>query len=136
MDARPIWPAQLTRLRNHVTSIYLCTISYAQPNRAVREPISLQARPRPWRTDALEDSDFGGTARRLDRSRHRPPSHPALLGTGKPDSLFHDNAYSPDGDKYVFNRPSGIMLIDLGKLGTESPRAELVVPNGGVDRDA
>jgi len=28
------------------------------------------------------------------------------------------------------------MLIDLGKLGTESPRAELVVPNGGVDRDA
>ncbi len=50
---------------------------------------------------------------------------------GSQTLYFHDNAYSPEGDKYVFSSPSGIMLMDLAKLGTQPPKAELVVPNGG-----
>ncbi|MEO6528948.1 MAG: oligogalacturonate lyase family protein [Gemmatimonadaceae bacterium] len=50
---------------------------------------------------------------------------------GSQTLYFHDNAYSPDGSKYVFSSPSGIMMIDLAKLGTEPPRPELAVPNAG-----
>jgi oligogalacturonide lyase len=44
---------------------------------------------------------------------------------------FHDNAYSPEGDKYVFSSPSGIWLIDLTRLGAAPPQPELVIPNAG-----
>jgi len=50
---------------------------------------------------------------------------------GSQTLYFHDNAYSPEGDKFVFSSPSGIMLVDLAKLGSELPSAELIVPNGG-----
>jgi oligogalacturonide lyase len=50
---------------------------------------------------------------------------------GSQTLYFHDNAYSPEGDKYVFISPSGIMLLDLTTLGAEPPRPELIVPNGG-----
>jgi oligogalacturonide lyase len=44
---------------------------------------------------------------------------------------FHDNAYSPEGDKFIFNSPSGIVVVDLPSLGTQSPRRELAVPRAG-----
>jgi oligogalacturonide lyase len=50
---------------------------------------------------------------------------------GSQTLYFHDNAYSPDGDKYVFSSPSGIMLLDLKMLGKEPPKPELVVPAAG-----
>ena len=50
---------------------------------------------------------------------------------GSQTLYFHDNAYSPQGDKFVFSSPSGIMLVDLTRLGTEPPSPELIVPNGG-----
>ena len=31
---------------------------------------------------------------------------------------FHDNAFSPDGDKMMFNTPSGIAVVDVAKIGT------------------
>ena len=49
---------------------------------------------------------------------------------GSQTLYFHDNAYSPSGDRFVFSSPSGIMMIDLTTLGTQPPRAELIVPNG------
>ena len=49
---------------------------------------------------------------------------------GSQTLYFHDNSYSPEGDRYVFSSPSGIMLLDLTKLGTELPKPELVVPSG------
>jgi oligogalacturonide lyase len=48
---------------------------------------------------------------------------------GSQTLYFHDNAYTPDGDKYVFSSPSGIMLIDVTTLGTTPPKPELVVPS-------
>ena len=49
---------------------------------------------------------------------------------GSQTLYFHDNAYSPEGDKFVFSSPSGIMLLDLTTLGAQPPRPELIVPGG------
>jgi oligogalacturonide lyase len=50
---------------------------------------------------------------------------------GSQTLYFHDNAYSPQGDRFVYNSPSGIMLVDLTTLGTRPPAPELAVPRGG-----
>ncbi|MEO8622143.1 MAG: oligogalacturonate lyase family protein [bacterium] len=47
---------------------------------------------------------------------------------GSQTLYFHDNAYSPQGDRFVFSSPSGIMSLDLTSLGKQPPRAELAVP--------
>ncbi|MSU24003.1 MAG: oligogalacturonate lyase [Opitutus sp.] len=49
---------------------------------------------------------------------------------GSSTLYFHDNAYSPQGDKLIFSAPSGIGLIDLTKLGVEAPQPEVVAPGG------
>ena len=41
---------------------------------------------------------------------------------------FHQNAYTPKGDKLIFNTRTGIAVIDLTKLGKEPVKAEVVVP--------
>lgn len=50
---------------------------------------------------------------------------------GSQTLYFHDNAYTPEGDRFVFSSPSGIMLVDLTTLGTQPPKPELVVPGAG-----
>lgn len=50
---------------------------------------------------------------------------------GSQTLYFHDNAYTPDGDKYVFSSPSGIMLVDVTSLGTSPPKPALIVPSAG-----
>lgn len=41
---------------------------------------------------------------------------------------FHQNIYTPKGDKVIFNTRAGIVAIDLTKLGKEPVTPELVVP--------
>jgi len=41
---------------------------------------------------------------------------------------FHQNAYTPTGDRLVCDTRDGIAVIDLTKLGRESVKAEVVVP--------
>src|SRR6476661_4979152 len=50
---------------------------------------------------------------------------------GSQTLYFHDNQYSPEGDRYVFTSRSGIWLVDLTRLGKEPPTPELIVPNAG-----
>jgi oligogalacturonide lyase len=50
---------------------------------------------------------------------------------GSQTLYFHDNAYTPDGDKYVFTSPSGIMLVDVASIGKSSPAPELAVARAG-----
>ncbi|HEU4720643.1 MAG TPA: oligogalacturonate lyase family protein [Gemmatimonadaceae bacterium] len=50
---------------------------------------------------------------------------------GSQTLYFHDNAYTPDGDKYVFSSPSGIMLVDVTTWGKSPPKPELIVPGAG-----
>jgi oligogalacturonide lyase len=52
-----------------------------------------------------------------------------LSGDAGGSSLyFHQNAYTPSGDKLVFNTKAGITAIDLTRLGNEPVMAEVVVP--------
>jgi oligogalacturonide lyase len=41
---------------------------------------------------------------------------------------FHQNSYTPKGDKFVFNTTSGIAVVDLTKLGKETVKPEVVLP--------
>ena len=40
---------------------------------------------------------------------------------------FHQNTYTPEGDKLIFNSKGGIVAVDLTKLGEKPPRAEVIV---------
>ena len=39
---------------------------------------------------------------------------------------FHDNAFSPEGDKLMFNTPAGIAVVDVAKIGTAGLEPEVV----------
>jgi oligogalacturonide lyase len=41
---------------------------------------------------------------------------------------FHQNSYTPKGDKLVFNTRAGIAAVDLAKVGKEPVTPEIVVP--------
>src|SRR5947209_2438171 len=41
---------------------------------------------------------------------------------------FHQNTYTPKGDKLIFDTRAGIAAIDLTQLGKEPVKAEVVVP--------
>ncbi len=45
---------------------------------------------------------------------------------------FHQNSYTPKGDKFVFNTRAGIAAVDLTRLGKEPVKAEVVVPGARV----
>jgi len=42
---------------------------------------------------------------------------------------FHQNTYTPKGDKLIFDTRAGIVAVDLTKLGKEPVKAEVVVPD-------
>ena len=93
--------------RHHLLALLLASLTLA-PARGADEP------PTDW-----IDPDTGHRVIRIS-------SEP-----GSQTLYFHDNAYSPEGDRYVFSSPSGIMLLDLTTLGKQPPRPELVVPAAG-----
>ena len=39
---------------------------------------------------------------------------------------FHDNAFSPEGDKLMFSTPGGIAVVDVAKIGTADLRTSIV----------
>jgi oligogalacturonide lyase len=45
---------------------------------------------------------------------------------------FHQNSYTPEGDKVVFDTPRGIAAVDLATLGSKPPRVDILVSNGYV----
>jgi oligogalacturonide lyase len=53
-----------------------------------------------------------------------------LSGDGGGSSLyFHQNAYTPKGDRLIFDTRAGIAAIGLTRLGKEPIKAEVVVPD-------
>jgi oligogalacturonide lyase len=51
-----------------------------------------------------------------------------LSGPGGGSSLyFHQNTYTPEGDKLIFNSKGAIVAVDLAKLGVEPPKVEVVL---------
>jgi oligogalacturonide lyase len=54
-----------------------------------------------------------------------------LSSRGGSSSLyFHQNSYTPGGDKLIFDTPEGIGAVDLKTLGTKPPKVDIVVTNG------
>jgi oligogalacturonide lyase len=47
---------------------------------------------------------------------------------GGSNMYFHQNAYTPKGDKFIFNTRAGIVAVDLTQLGQSPMKAEVVVP--------
>src|ERR1044071_7251022 len=45
---------------------------------------------------------------------------------GSQTLYFHDNAYSPAGDRFVYTGPRGIMMVDLTTLAQRPPAPELI----------
>src|SRR5574339_270945 len=41
---------------------------------------------------------------------------------------FHQNTYTPKGDKLIFDTRAGIAVVDLTKLGKSPVKPEVVVP--------
>jgi oligogalacturonide lyase len=41
---------------------------------------------------------------------------------------FHDNAFSPEGDKMMINTPAGIAVVDVAKIGTGTVPLDIVAP--------
>lgn len=41
---------------------------------------------------------------------------------------FHDNAFSRQGDKLIFNTPNGFAMIDVTRIGTDGGKPEIVAP--------
>jgi oligogalacturonide lyase len=42
---------------------------------------------------------------------------------------FHQNTYTPKGDKLIFDTPDGIAAVDITRLGVEPPKVDVVVPS-------
>ena len=52
--------------------------------------------------------------------------------SGGSSLYFHQNSYTPKGDKLVFDTRVGIAVVDLTKLGREPIQPEVVVPEARV----
>src|SRR5579862_3987297 len=51
-----------------------------------------------------------------------------LSGPGGGSSLyFHQNTYTPEGDKLIFNSKGAIVAVDLTTLGVKPPQVEVVL---------
>jgi hypothetical protein len=49
---------------------------------------------------------------------------------GSTSLYFHQNSYTPEGDKLIFDTPEGIGAVDLKTLGTRPPKVDIVVIRG------
>ena len=83
----------------------------ALPSYAAENPVA----PTPPSTDWI-DPDTGHRIIQLS------------IEPGSSTLYFHDNSYSAKGDKYIFNSPTGVMMLDITRLGPEAPKPEVVAP--------
>ncbi len=59
--------------------------------------------------------------------------HRIIRLSDKADSsslYFHQNSFTPEGDKVIFDTPDGIAAADLTTLGRQPPKLDIVVPHG------
>jgi oligogalacturonide lyase len=61
--------------------------------------------------------------------------HRIIRLSTEPDSsslYFHQNSFTPEGDKFIFNTWSGIAVLDLKTLGKQPPAPVIVVSNASA----
>ncbi|HYV36422.1 MAG TPA: hypothetical protein VE988_11995, partial [Gemmataceae bacterium] len=55
------------------------------------------------------------------------------LSSGDGSSLyFHDNTYTPEGDKFIYNSKAGIVVVNLKTLGTQPVDSKVIVPGASA----
>ena len=52
---------------------------------------------------------------------------------GSTTFYFHNNSYTPDGDKLIFNTPSGLAVVEVAKIGLPDLKLEIVTQGGGAN---
>ncbi len=45
---------------------------------------------------------------------------------------FHDNSYTPQGDKLIFNTPKGVAVVDITQLGVAPPQMKIISQDGNA----
>src|SRR3954451_12572772 len=48
---------------------------------------------------------------------------------GSASLYFHQNTYTPEGDKLIFDSPSGIAALELATIGSATQKVVIVVSN-------
>jgi oligogalacturonide lyase len=51
---------------------------------------------------------------------------------GSASLYFHQNFFTPDGNRMIFDSPSGIAVVDLKSLGHGTPKVSIVVSNASA----
>ena len=51
---------------------------------------------------------------------------------GSASLYFHQNFFTPDGNRMIFDSPSGIAVVDLKSLGKGTPKVSIVVSNASA----
>ena len=52
---------------------------------------------------------------------------------GSTTLYFHNNSYTPEGDKLIFNTPSGLAVVEVAKIGMPDQKLEIVTQGGGAN---
>ena len=52
---------------------------------------------------------------------------------GSSTLYFHDNSYTPEGDKLIFNTPSGVAAVEVAKIGAPDQKMEIITQGGGAN---
>ena len=52
---------------------------------------------------------------------------------GSTTLYFHNNSYTPEGDKLIFNTPSGLAAVEVAKIGLPDQQLEIVTQGGGAN---
>jgi len=53
---------------------------------------------------------------------------------GSATLYFHDTAYSQEGDKFIFNTPSGLAVLEVAAIGTPSQKIQILLAMSATTR--
>jgi oligogalacturonide lyase len=80
---------------------------------------------------AITETEAGGSADYIDpKTGHRVIRLSPDEGGGS--LYFHQNTYTPEGDKLIFNAKGSVMAVDLTTLGKEPLKRTVVCPGSAV----
>src|SRR5262245_61822355 len=52
---------------------------------------------------------------------------------GSTTLYFHNNSYTPEGDKLIFNTPSGLAVVEVAKIGSPDQKLEIISQANGAN---
>src|SRR5207253_4099310 len=104
---------QVTRVFASLASLFVASIACLEPPPSTAQDAKMP--PADW-----IDPATGHRVIRLSDER------------GGTSLYFHQNTYTPEGDKLIFNTKGGIAVVDVTKLSAGPPKVEVVVKGGSA----